>query len=287
MIHIKKTHAPPHVERQLQTINRSPEWTAISADRTEVIRSYFDTHAPKKDLRTCFRTQQHDLCAYCMSKLPPLSAAIGFPLEHWLPLSVNKSKVFDYRNLLGVCDGGANSPHDKKGTLCCDAAKGNKQIRFDPQNKSHIKLLSYSKKGHISVGNDEYIRKNLLEKTTTERNNFVYGDLNLLILLGLQHFVMWRDINCILKLNGELDGEYQTKYDAYTNLVLGRKNTYTNCCSKFDRWDKKGKLTSATLKTAIDKIQTDMATETSLPEFVGVTLYFMEKKYRQLLAQGK
>ena len=72
------------------------------------------------------------MCAYCMKSIQddPLETTI----EHWFPLDKDKDKVLDYKNMLAVCRGGATLDLEKghKRELCCDASKGNSEIKEKP-----------------------------------------------------------------------------------------------------------------------------------------------------------
>lgn len=70
--------------------------------------------------------------------------------------------------------------------------------------------------------------------------------------------------------------------DTSTELVKGRKDTYRLYKRIIKKLDYDGKCNSTQVKKKIDEIQ---AAEQK-PEFAGVLLYFLNKKYNTLLKRG-
>lgn len=52
----------------------------------------------------------------------------------------------DYHNLLAVCKGGEGSAFEQQ---TCDTRKGNRKLTIDPQNKVHMRGITYSSRGKI------------------------------------------------------------------------------------------------------------------------------------------
>lgn len=92
---------------------------------------------------------------------------------------------------------------------------------------------------------------------------------------------MQKDIDEGLRLNGLFkNGKFIS--DTTTELVKGRKDTYKQYERFVKKLDKNKKCTSSQIKKKIDAIQT----AERKPEFAGVLLYFLEKKYNSLQKQG-
>ncbi|MFH1464776.1 MAG: hypothetical protein ABIO70_10355 [Pseudomonadota bacterium] len=61
----------------------------------------------KEEMRKALCRDQGFVCAYCQSRIAPREDGEG-PLarvEHWETRALNPARVFDWRNLLGVCQG--------------------------------------------------------------------------------------------------------------------------------------------------------------------------------------
>lgn len=92
-----------------------------------------------------------------------------------------------------------------------------------------------------------------------------------------------RDINDILKLNGELDRETGKRIaDTETCLVKNRKDTYERCKNWIRALDKKNKCTSTVIGKRIEKIYNSCPME----EYAGVTLFLLKRKKQQLEKRG-
>ena len=61
-------------------------------------------------------------------------------------------KAFDYKNMLGVCDGGRriykSATEGSHRVLCCDASKGSRAI---PCKREHMMKIRYSEDGGIYI----------------------------------------------------------------------------------------------------------------------------------------
>lgn len=118
-----------------------------------------------------------------------------------------------------------------------------------PLNEQHMKKVTYDRDGHICI------------KPYDE--------------------VLQKDIDEGLRLNGLFkNGKFIS--DTTTELVKGRKDTYKQYERFVKKLDKNKKCTSSQIKKKINAIQ---AAERK-PEFAGVLLYFLEKKYNSLQKQG-
>ena len=98
---------------------------------------------------TALIKEQYGLCAYCMCRIfyaDELKRNIQ--IEHFTPQSdtdLGTAKSLDYKNMLGVCDGGI--AHNKrneiagKENLSCDAYKGDKVLSLNPSKKDDFEKM--------------------------------------------------------------------------------------------------------------------------------------------------
>lgn len=112
MIYINKKEPTECVKKELKEKVDSTEWKNIARTDTAAMRHYFDGLTCKNEIRQCLLEEQHYLCAYCMSAIE--NKELHMTIEHFVPLSKCKERVFDYQNYLGVCKGGADLPRDKR-----------------------------------------------------------------------------------------------------------------------------------------------------------------------------
>lgn len=111
--------------------------------------------SPKDAVLNQLLDEQGHLCAYCMrpirhkdSKDEKESKAIIAHIEHWIPKTKGTDEQsLDYENMLAVCSGTVEGTRKKDQT--CDARKGDKIIKLDPRDISHIQSLSYDDLGCI------------------------------------------------------------------------------------------------------------------------------------------
>jgi uncharacterized protein (TIGR02646 family) len=214
-------------------------------------RELFDSDTDLKDLlRRSLFDEQHGLCAYCMSKLvlPTKYSLTRVTIEHYKALSQSRSTVFDYSNLLLVCDGGqhADSAESKKNVVCCDKSRGDEKLYIDPKNQEHIKHLHYTNEGIIYYVNPQDDYENQIKQ----------------------------NINIHLQLNGRWDRINDvSKGDTKTELKKKRKSAFRKAHNELDRLRSEGKC-------SIREIERLIMIESSNPhEFSGVYL----DVYQQIL----
>lgn len=246
MIYIKKEEIPKETKQKIIAIRKSDKWKKIAANDTDSIREVFDSDFPKNEVKEFLIHEQRGLCAYCMRRISP---DIHSRIEHWMPLSKDKEKAIDYNNMLGVCDGGEKMISRQGHILCCDAHKKEAEITISPLNKVQMDKIAYKFDGTIY---------------TEPRDKD-----------------MERDINEILLLNGirKPDGSVR---DTSTELLKGRRDAYTRAKRMMMELNKKGKCTSSQLK----KIMNILREQDQYEEYVGVKLYYLEKKYISMLRRG-
>lgn len=92
-----------------------------------------------------------------------------------------------------------------------------------------------------------------------------------------------KDINDILCLNGIHTASGKYIADTSTGLVKGRKDAYLSYKRFIERLDKNSKCTSGNVLKKIRQIEN----ADCMPEYAGVLLYFLNKKYKELLKRGK
>lgn len=256
MLYINKTTAPAQVIRALARIKGTGEWRAISDQDTTAIRAQFDK-LPKADIRMELIKEQHHLCAYCTKRIR--NEELHMTIEHWIPLSKNKDKALDYKNFLGVCKGGADVSVNGRRILCCDGSKGDEtQMVINPLNSRMMEQIAYRKDGTIyfmpsSEWGDEIVEQ--IEK----------------------------DINETLCLNGKRDSKGELVADTSTCLLKGRKDAYRQVKKQLERLSQKNNISSKHLKNLIKGVQE----REELPEFAGVTTFFLNRVYKKLAAEGK
>lgn len=247
MIYIKKSRPPQQMARMVSEIKSSQEWKRINAGDTKAVRGKFD-QLPKEVIRESLLKEQHYLCAYCMRRIK--NDGRGTTIEHWYPLSEDKEKALDYRNMLAVCDGGRSWKGKRRKVLCCDAGKGNEsKLTVSPMDCQQMKKIIYDKEGFIRTSpRDEDMEK---------------------------------DIKNVLRLNGMWkNGQFIA--DTSTELVKGRKDAYLRYKKAVKKLGDKKMCTSAKIKKIIREIEM----EEQRPEFAGVLLYFFNKKYHELVKRG-
>lgn len=243
MLYIKKMSPPARMLDEVNKIKRSEGWRKTLEGDTDAIRKQFDS-LPKGVIRKALLEEQRGLCAYCMRRISDDGRKTT--IEHWYPISKKKSGALEYSNMLGVCHGGRIVSQETKRVLCCDASKGEQKITIDPQNESHMRDIAYTRNGIIYTMSDNV-------------------DFE-------------RDLNEILCLNGLLDRQ-GNRIDTSTEVVKGRRDAVMWCENLYRALDRNKKCTSAMIQKKIEEI----SREETMPEYAGVKLFFLKKKYNELL----
>jgi hypothetical protein len=166
-----------------------------------------------------------------------------------MPLSKDKDKALDYNNMLGVCDGGEQVTSKRGHIVCCDAHKSETVISTSPLNQAQMDKIAYTSEGIIYTN------------PTDE--------------------VMEKDINETLLLNGvrKKDGSVR---DTSTEVLKGRRDAYDRARRMMSSLNSHGKCTSAIVKKKIDELYEKEERD----EYVGVILYYLNKKYKSLMKRG-
>ncbi|MBQ4058540.1 MAG: TIGR02646 family protein [Lachnospiraceae bacterium] len=248
MLYIEKGRVPAEVLAKVNDIKRSPEWRSIQEGDTNAVRLQFDM-LPKEQIRESLIKEQHGLCAYCMKRIH--NNGLSTTIEHFVPLSKDKDSALEYSNMLAVCDGGKNTFVEGKRILCCDACKKDEdEMTVNPLNKYMMDKISYKTNGTIYT--EPYDKK------------------------------IEDDINYILCLNGKLDRNGKTVSDTTTEIILGRKRAYEWCDAFIRKLKDKRKCTSSRIKKKMEEIYN----EDERREYAGVILFFLNRKYKELVSRG-
>ena len=136
----------------MRQIKKQPEPSCMAALRREIKRitkessrertnqdwAIIDTKQ-KQSIRDGLHKEQFGLCAYCMSRIKPVSfidqvSQTGMKIEHFESRDDCADRMFDWDNLLGVCGGIYHSP---QGTIHhCDDSRGNIPLHVHPASSS-------------------------------------------------------------------------------------------------------------------------------------------------------
>ncbi len=258
MIYIQKQRTPEAVKKKATELTLAPEnhyKQIVLPQDTKKLRVLFE-QMPKAEISHALCREQHGLCAYCMSRISADEHA-SMRIEHYQALSRNKSLALDYTNFLGVCHGGGNEKTAKPRVLCCDAARGEKELVINPWNRRQMDAVAYRRNGQIFIRNDVGLDPQLVND-------------------------MQNDLDNILVLNGIKDDKGNVKHDTSTRLVAKRRSTYDSIARQFERWDSKGCLTADYLQEQISQLEGQLKGEAEAIEFIGVRLYFLREKYKKL-----
>ena len=248
MLYIEKGEMPSKMKTAVSVIKSSDAWKNIKPGDTKAVRACFEL-LPKNEIRSSLIQEQKGLCAYCMRKL--MNDGKHTSVEHWFPLSKDQELALSYGNMLGVCDGGKLWKGEGDRVLSCDAKKGADEFTtINPYNRNHMSKIAYKSDGTIYT--------EPFDKTLED------------------------DINIKLGLNGKLDSRGRMISDTATEIVRGRRDAFELCKRFFRNLDKAGKCTSSMIEKRIKEIKN----AEFMPEYAGVILFVLEKKYNQLKARG-
>ena len=238
MLHIRKHPTKESID-EISRVKREQKQLLDRRD-SQSAREVFEC-LDKTIVRESLVKEQHGLCAYCMRRIGNTSATT---IEHWQPIEKNTYGAIDYKNMIGVCDGGRKIPslgdEEVSHILCCDASKGNTEITISPLNSVHMQKIRYSEDGKIYT----YPKDKILE----------------------------RDINEVLHLNRE------NNLDTTTRLLWSRREAYR----AYERFIKGLSQSNKLSRSFIEKKIKHMESQDTYDEFAGVVLYYLKRKLRQL-----
>ena len=256
MLYIQKQRPSSKIRSGLKRVSESTQWKIIPQDDTKGLRDCFDLLPVKPELRESLGKEQHGLCAYCMKRIDS-SDSLRVKIEHFVPLSKDKSHALDYDNFLLTCDGGTKSGDlsDKNRVLCCDSSKKDTPITLNPTISHQMEHIRYNKYGKIYYSDTNY------PDFADARNH---------------------EINHVLCLNGKWnDAKNCTDLDTATGIVKGRRDTYQAAITYIQRLEKKYRNLQIFRTVLEDEIQ-KLQNANPYPEFVGVTLFVLKRKLKQL-----
>ena len=258
MIYIHKRRTPVAVKRKAEEIKNSSEngYMGIRLpEDSKKLRDLFEK-MPKDDIRIALFREQHGLCAYCMRRIEPWRESMK--IEHYKALTRNKDGALDYQNYLGVCYGGEKDTDGKSRILCCDAARGDKNLTINPWDERQMEAIAYYRDGEIFIRQDKGLDLGLVEQ-------------------------MQNDIEKVLVLNGKKDLKGKRIADTATKLVANRRSICDSVHSQFERWDKRNCLTVEFLQDKILRLEA-MLNQDNISEesYIGVRLYLYKRKMEKL-----
>jgi len=263
MLYIEKRPCPQEIADEIALIKGSELWDDIhdpadhdlsDDDRhnaVEQLRAHFN-QLHKNAVRNALISEQHGLCAYCMSRIN--DNGLETSIEHWSPLSKRKQNALDYNNFLAVCQGGKTTEilAAAKRILCCDAHKDDEaEMKLDPRNEQMMEGIIYNSEGIVD-----------------------YRDS-----MPLAQEVARHDLDKVLQLNGILGDGRSCKFDTATKLVQQRRNAYRHTEEDCLRHYDDGTLTVEWLQSQIDKC----LNQEQRQGFIGVDIFVYKQYIAKLL----
>ncbi len=150
----------------MRTIPKAPEPSCLAGLRREAARIERDTSRPPtggdwepKDCGDAIRrglwAEQSGLCAYCMRRMQPTGC--GMKIEHFVARSAEPRRMYDWDNLLGVCDGvWRGGPAGEVYT--CDTHRGDRKLHVHPASESPPRpeeVFRFAKDGRVEARGTE------------------------------------------------------------------------------------------------------------------------------------
>ncbi len=263
MIYIRKRRTPSMVKKKADEIKNSAESGYVNIrlpKDSKKLRDLFE-QMPKDEIRAALCQEQHGLCAYCMRKIEPRRESMK--IEHYHALTKDKEGALDYQNYLAVCYGGEKDDDAKHHILCCDAARGDKNLTINPWNERQMEAIAYYRNGEIFVRQDKGLDAELVKK-------------------------MQNDIDEVLVLNGKKDLNGKRIYDTASKLVASRRSICDSVHSQFERWDRRNCLTVEFLQEKIDRLEAMLEQNNVAEEsYIGVRLYLYKRKQEKLRRKSR
>lgn len=257
MLYIQKRKTPNIIAEEAEKIKKTPGsgYAQLEVpENSKQLRILFEK-MPKDEIRKALFFEQHGLCAYCMRRITGVREDTR--IEHYKALSTDKEAALDYQNFLGVCYGGEKEDSNNE-CLCCDAARGEKELTINPWNKRQMEAIGYYRDtGEI------YVLQNV--------------GLGMELQQALQ-----KDIDEKLHLNGEKDLKGRIIWDTRSKLVAHRRAICDSVYSQFARWGRKGVLTADFLRDKIEKLEEKLKNDETADEYIGVRLYFYKREEKRL-----
>ncbi len=209
MILIQKTSAPESLRRYCSNrSNLQKSWEDFGRENSKI----------KDDIRQSLLKEQGYICAYCMRSLET-----DCKIEHYRPKSKYPKDTYNYINLFVV------DKESKKYNNCCEVAKGNKEITFNPTEQSCIDTLYYYDNGEIHSCNPLYEKEinNILNLNSLSLKNLRENTFKQCMLYfdntTTENELNEKMENLLKKENGEPYLSMIGIYIWYSNKILRKK----------------------------------------------------------------
>lgn len=163
----------------MKLINKNNEPASLIKHRASKHASFDNLY--KDDVRVSLLNEQGHICCYCMKRIPEANIQPSTKIEHFKCQDNYKDEELNYKNMLLACSGNQGSPEQLQ---TCDTYKGNKDLSFNPSNKSRNieKLIKYKANGEI-YSTDETLNEelekvlNLNIRTLKENRRLIYEEI--------------------------------------------------------------------------------------------------------------
>jgi uncharacterized protein (TIGR02646 family) len=149
----------------VRTIEKGMEPACLAGLRREALRVERDTGKPPtgadwdprdcgEPIRMALCYEQQGLCAYCMRRIRPRGD--GMKIEHFVARSDDPRRMYDWDNLLGVCDGVIRGGSEGE-IFTCDTARGDRPLHINPAKPppKPEDMFIIGKSGRIDVEGDD------------------------------------------------------------------------------------------------------------------------------------
>jgi uncharacterized protein (TIGR02646 family) len=123
--------------------------------KKDLQRNQYDiwkTFQKKKDVRNAVKQalldEQGHICCYCQN-------TIETTIEHFVPRSIDATRMFDYDNLFVCCKGGEEERQNQTYPSFCGSAKDNKELGVSPLEidcQTHFDYFVIEKEDKIQIG---------------------------------------------------------------------------------------------------------------------------------------
>ena len=205
------------------------------------------------DLREVLRVEQGFICCYCMSSIETGKTKI----EHYKPRDGNEELEIDYKNLYLACDG------EK---VNCTENQDNNILIYDDCKCKHDENKCKEKDNRTIKKASKKIVKHC--DTCKDNRNFKYIDL-----INIEREIKYKSDGTIYSDNKNIDEELNSILNLSIEVLKkSRKN------AKIDLWNSLPKNRTWNIQKIIDKYKE----QSKKAPYVGVILYFLNKKLRAI-----
>ncbi len=213
----------------MKWIKKGKEPKALTSYKKSKEASYGDLDKDvKHQIKEHLLTEQGYICAYCMQRISQdwnkdLDKE-KMEIEHYIPQSKDESLSLEYKNMLGVCNGNANS---SKKLMHCDKKKGATLLnKLNPLNQQQMAELAYLKDGTI-YAEDEDLEEDLNSILNLNQQNLKENRKRIIDLVkeelkrkhGSHYKGLWkaREVKTLLE---EWSLKENGKYRAYCEVAI-------------------------------------------------------------------